>query len=107
MPLKLTKAHSERVWEAIGGGDMGDGMKRGFIAHYEKVRQLAPKERLLEFEVAKDDWTKLATFLDKPIPQGNFPKVNDTATFHKNVNALIVSYPFLSLFFQPDGHELT
>jgi Sulfotransferase domain len=76
---------------------MGDGLKRGYVEHCEKVRRIAPKERLLEFEVARDDWTKLATFLDKPIPPGPFPRVNDTATFQRKGNFLIVCYA--SLFF--------
>ncbi|KAJ7100247.1 hypothetical protein B0H15DRAFT_819449 [Mycena belliarum] len=55
-----------------------------FTAHYEEVRRLAPKGRLLEFEV-KEGWGPLAKFLGKEVPATAFPRVNDTEQFKKRV----------------------
>ncbi|KAJ7100246.1 P-loop containing nucleoside triphosphate hydrolase protein [Mycena belliarum] len=55
-----------------------------FTAHYEEVRRLAPKSRLLEFEV-KEGWGPLAKFLGKEVPATAFPRVNDTEQFKKRV----------------------
>ncbi|KAJ7081135.1 P-loop containing nucleoside triphosphate hydrolase protein [Mycena belliarum] len=55
-----------------------------FTAHYEDVRRLAPKGRLLEFEV-KEGWGPLAKFLGKEVPATAFPRVNDTEQFKKRV----------------------
>lgn len=62
----------------------GDFEKRGkdvFLRHYDEVRSLVPKERLLEFNV-RDGWEPLCDFLDERIPYGQkFPNVNDTNNF--------------------------
>ncbi|KAJ7485590.1 putative NAD dependent epimerase/dehydratase [Mycena latifolia] len=61
-----------------------DIAKACFTSHYDEVRRLVPKERLLEFEV-KDGWAPLTNFLDKEIPATPFPRVNDTEQFHKRI----------------------
>ncbi len=70
---------------------MGNGVKQAYTEHCEKVRKLAPEERFLEFGVAKDDWTNLATFLDKPV-------TSQTSTIRRalgrKVNFVIVSNSF-------------
>ncbi|KAJ7686706.1 hypothetical protein B0H17DRAFT_1204129 [Mycena rosella] len=63
-----------------------DIAKARFAAHYDKVRRLVPKDRLLEFE-AKDGWAPLAGFLGKEVPATAFPRVNDTEQFHKRIAA--------------------
>ncbi|KAJ7707673.1 hypothetical protein B0H17DRAFT_1156251 [Mycena rosella] len=57
-----------------------------FMAHYDEVRRLTPKGRLLEFEV-KEGWAPLVTFLDKEAPATAFPRVNDTAQFLNTISA--------------------
>lgn len=44
------------------------------------IRDAAPKDRLLEYEV-KQGWEPLCKFLDKPIPDEPFPRVNDSKNF--------------------------
>lgn len=44
--------------------------------HYESVRRLCPKERLLEFRL-EDGWGPLCVFLDKEIPDVPFPRLNE------------------------------
>lgn len=59
------------------GGDVHDleKLKRGYVQHYERMRAVAPKERLLEWH-PKDGWMPLCKFLEKDVPEGEFPKVN-------------------------------
>lgn len=62
----------------------GDFVGRGkdvFRRHYDEVRALVPKERLLEYRVT-DGWEPLCRFLDEPVPKGvAFPNVNDNSDF--------------------------
>lgn len=41
-----------------------------------------PKERLLEFN-AKEGWEPLCKFLDVPIPEGPYPRTNDTKSVRR------------------------
>ena len=46
------------------------------LEHYNMVRGLVPKERLLEWTV-EDEWEPLCKFLGKPVPEGEpFPNTN-------------------------------
>ncbi|KAJ7485338.1 hypothetical protein FB451DRAFT_1392091 [Mycena latifolia] len=79
--LRLTLAvlfETEHVTENIA--------KARFVAHYDEVRRLVPKDGLLEFEV-REGWTPLALFLGKEVPATAFSRVNDTAEFTKSVSA--------------------
>ncbi|KAJ7175149.1 P-loop containing nucleoside triphosphate hydrolase protein [Mycena crocata] len=60
-----------------------DPSKACFVAHYEKVRGLVPKERLLEYKVG-EGWDRLCVFLGKDVPDTPFPWVNDTQALRKN-----------------------
>ncbi|KAK4634603.1 hypothetical protein CLAFUW4_00150 [Fulvia fulva] len=51
-----------------------------FERHYEHVRGLVPKERLLEFRV-QEGWGPLCGFLGHEVPQGEFPRINDKRAF--------------------------
>lgn len=52
-------------------------------AHQAAVAAEIPAERLLVFNVA-EGWGPLCRFLDKPVPDEPFPRVNDSASFHTN-----------------------
>ncbi|KAJ7460279.1 P-loop containing nucleoside triphosphate hydrolase protein [Mycena latifolia] len=56
--------------------------KTRFLEHYEEVRRLVPKERVLEYEV-KQGWAPLCTFLGKEPPATAFPRVNDQEQYHR------------------------
>ncbi|KAI1292594.1 hypothetical protein F5Y03DRAFT_388213 [Xylaria venustula] len=45
-------------------------------AHRDKVRALVPKDRLLEMDLSQG-WEPLCRFLNVPIPDEPFPRVND------------------------------
>lgn len=59
------------------GGDAEniEKLKKGYKQHYERMRIIVPKERLLEWH-PRDGWEPLCEFLGKDVPEGEFPKVN-------------------------------
>jgi len=58
--------------------------KARFIEHYDQVRRIVPKERLLEYRVA-EGWESICEFLEKPVPEEPFPKGNDTQGYHEHL----------------------
>ena len=50
-----------------------------FKRHNQDVRDSVDPSRLLEFDV-REGWVPLCRFLDVPIPDEPFPRLNDTAT---------------------------
>lgn len=52
-----------------------------FNDHIEEVKRAIPKDRLLVFEV-KDGWQPLCNFLNKEVPNEDFPKSNAKEGFH-------------------------
>lgn len=71
-------------------GQFGDeaSAKKTFINHIQEVAQNVPKEKLLVYEVA-NGWEPLCKFLDKNIPQIEFPHLNKNKDFHKMVKKMI------------------
>ncbi|KAJ7457748.1 hypothetical protein FB451DRAFT_1047209 [Mycena latifolia] len=63
-----------------------DESKARFIAHYESIRRMVPKEMLLEYEVG-EGWDRLCAFLGNDIPDTNFPRVNDTLAVKQRIDA--------------------
>ena len=52
------------------------------------VRATIPPERLLEFEVAQG-WEPLCDFLELPVPDVEFPNVNDTEAVQGIIAAIM------------------
>ena len=72
----------EIIWDRIFDGRLDDAawtMSR-FKAHNEAVRAELPPERLLVFE-ASQGWQPLCEFLDVPVPDEAYPRVNTTEQF--------------------------
>ncbi len=61
---------------------------RRFEEHVEEVRQSIPASRLLVFEM-KDGWGPLCEFLERPVPETEFPFVNDTEATKAIINKII------------------
>lgn len=55
-------------------------MRQAYLDHYAHVRAITPKDKLLEFR-SEDGWEPLCKFLEVPVPEGPYPKINDTANF--------------------------
>merc|ERR1719469_1092496 len=58
-----------------------------FQAHDEQVRREVPADRLLEFDVSKG-WAPLCDFLGVPVPEHNFPVINDGVATQNVTKAL-------------------
>lgn len=65
---------SLHVWT---GGDASnfEKLKKGYKQHYDLMRAIIPKERLLQWHL-RDGCEPLCDFLGKEVPEGEFPKVN-------------------------------
>ena len=53
-----------------------------YRSHNNEVAQTIPFDRLLVYEV-KEGWEPLCRFLDVPIPDESFPRVNTSSEFHR------------------------
>lgn len=53
-----------------------------YRAHSDEVRQTIPAHRLLVYDV-KSGWEPLCEFLDLPVPDTPFPRVNSSTEFHQ------------------------
>ncbi|KAJ7891152.1 hypothetical protein B0H13DRAFT_1625970 [Mycena leptocephala] len=67
-----------------------EGAKARFVAHYQRVRDIVPKGRLLEYEVS-EGWDPLCTFLVKDVPEVEFPRTNDAKMLRKRYEAAIAN----------------
>ena len=74
------------VWDGTVDGRFADRdlAVRTFEEHNAAVRREVPAGRLLEFEVAQG-WEPLCEFLDRPVPDKPFPRLNDTAAVQRMV----------------------
>ncbi|KAM0804171.1 hypothetical protein BDR22DRAFT_837197, partial [Usnea florida] len=55
-----------------------------YSAHYRQLEDLVGKERCLEWTV-EDGWEPLCAFLDKPVPEKDFPSGNAPAAFMQRI----------------------
>ena len=69
------------------GGDIPRHGIETFSKHNTMVRKLASENKrdFLEFQLG-DDWEPLCEFLGKPVPDIDFPHVNDSQSFRKSFN---------------------
>ncbi|UKZ80265.1 hypothetical protein TrVFT333_008022 [Trichoderma virens FT-333] len=71
----------KKFFDTFFEGDFPNRGKDVFRKHYEEVRSLVPKDRLLEYKVT-DGWGPLCEFLGEAIPKDSpFPNVNDNSDF--------------------------
>ena len=73
-----------KLWKSQFHSDSANKGRDVFQKHHEEVRRLVPPENLLEFRV-QDGWEPLCKFLGVPVPEGEFPRLNDSSTFVENV----------------------
>jgi hypothetical protein len=62
------------------------------LEHYQHIRQVVPKENLLEMELG-DGWEPLCQFLGVPVPDVPYPHSNDSKVFqnrHRLGKSLLV-----------------
>lgn len=87
---KMGKMSSKLIWGRSHQGTMSDKQKA--IAHYnqhiEEVKTAVPPEKLLVFSVDQG-WEPLCKFLNVPVPDNEFPNVNDRAEIKKTIKGII------------------
>jgi Sulfotransferase domain len=59
--------------------------KQWYFDHNQRIRDLVPSERLLEFN-PKEGWEPLCRFLGKEVPESVFPRSNESAGFTKGID---------------------
>ncbi|KAF4122323.1 NAD dependent epimerase dehydratase [Geosmithia morbida] len=70
-----------KFFDTFFRGDFPNQGKDVFLNHYDEVRSLVPRDRLLEYRV-QDGWEPLCRFLGEPVPADSpFPNVNDNSDF--------------------------
>jgi len=67
-------------FQARNGAEVRANARRRYREHYETLRRIVPKERLLEFKL-EDGWGPLCNFLGEEVPDVPFPRVNEAAEF--------------------------
>ncbi len=86
------KAQMEMVFEVIWDGTFDGRMEDKdhvigvYLAHNERVRAEVPAEKLLVFESVQG-WGPLCEFLNCPVPDEPYPRVNTTEDFTARANS--------------------
>lgn len=74
----LRRMFDDRLFDA-------DHCRSVFRAHYQRVRDTIPADRLLVYQAA-DGWEPLCRFLGVPIPDEPFPRLNVRSVFIHNAD---------------------
>merc|ERR1712110_115248 len=77
------------TWQRLFHNRMEDKeyVRQVFEAHLEEVKSTVPADRLLVYHV-KEGWGPLCAFLDVPVPEGEFPRINDTKEFQRGLRVV-------------------
>lgn len=70
-----------------GGRQFEENGKQMYVNHYNRIRQLVSPDRLLEYSV-KQGREPLCAFVDKPVPDTPFPRVNSTDEFLDHTSSM-------------------
>ncbi|KAH8197791.1 hypothetical protein TruAng_008038 [Truncatella angustata] len=62
----------KKFFDVFFDGDFPNRGKSKYQEHYDMIRNIVPKDRLLEYHV-KEGWGPLCEFLDRPKPMEKFP----------------------------------
>lgn len=66
-----------------------EGSIKSFNAWIERVKSTVPPEKLLIYDV-KEGWEPLCKFLNKPIPDEEFPYINDKEQIKNELNKILL-----------------
>lgn len=93
---KMGKMSSKLIWGRSHQGTMPDKEKAiaFYNKHIEEVKAAVPPEKLLVFSVDQS-WAPLCEFLDVPVPENEFPNVNDRAQIKRTINGIVKGAYFL------------
>jgi hypothetical protein len=78
----------KEMWERFGMVSDADAhmeaMSRAMRGYNDEVQETVPEDRLLVWSIT-DGWEPLCAFLDVPVPDAPFPRVNDTQEFSDRI----------------------
>jgi hypothetical protein len=88
-PLRAILATAQPIWDKVFDGRFGDKAHAlaVFEAHYAEVERVVPPERLLVYEVTQG-WEPLCEFLGVPVPDEQFPRLNDREEMLKRIRLI-------------------
>lgn len=84
---KVTRRNMALTYRARSGSEAKANARQAFKDHYVRIRKAAPKERLLEYKLGSG-WEPLCEFLGKPIPDAEFPRLNESKLFEKMMDGV-------------------
>jgi hypothetical protein len=74
------------LFRVHNGNTYGGAQSRAaYEAHYETVRDIVPREKLLEIDPDDLTWEVLCRFLGREVPEEAFPKLQDEKTMRRNL----------------------
>ncbi|KAL8904377.1 MAG: hypothetical protein Q9207_003302 [Kuettlingeria erythrocarpa] len=73
--------------EAHSKKEMQDKARGKCKEHYAMIKRVTPPGRLLIFKL-EDGWEPLCSFLEKPIPNVEFPRVNESAALAEKIRLI-------------------
>ncbi|OCL13505.1 hypothetical protein AOQ84DRAFT_282984 [Glonium stellatum] len=78
-----------KLWIGFFGiPDVRPQIKDRFIEHNRAVKAMTPPDKYLEYRVG-EGWDRLCEFLGKPVPEEEFPRVNETASFEQLLQKML------------------
>jgi hypothetical protein len=86
-PFRFGRSVFTYVIETFYEGFEQNGRRR-FQEHYDFIRSIVPKDRLLEYRVS-EGWGPLCKFLGDPVPNGEFPTGNRKAELNERIQAYL------------------
>jgi len=86
---KFGALSSKLVWQRSLKGTMvaKDKAIAQYEAHLKEVKAKVPSDKLLDYSVSQG-WDPLCEFLEVPVPDTEFPNVNDTIEFKQSLRKL-------------------
>ncbi len=80
----ISAVAQQNIWGGTFSGRFRDRAhaRAVFVAHIEEVQRTVPPERLLVFDV-KQGWEPLCAFLEVPVPDEPFPRLNERAKLRR------------------------
>ncbi|CAF1124470.1 unnamed protein product, partial [Didymodactylos carnosus] len=97
---KMSEMRDKIVWKGIFQNRFHDKSYTIdiFNRHNDAVKRTVPENRLLVFDV-KQGWKPLCDFLDAPVPNTPFPRINDTAEYqNRTIKIPMWIYSLFALF---------
>jgi len=68
------------LFKAVFNNDFEANGRAAFVDQYSTVRDLVPKDRLLEYQIG-EGWERMCEFLEIPVPDFPYPNTNEATAF--------------------------